>query len=190
MAPESFRDTAAAVAATASASPAKASVHAGGTTTNYLRAGSGDVVVLLGESFSDPEIDPLVAVLASAHRVVIPELACPKRANGTPAVAFSSWLRSFLDGLGVTQASIVARDGTALAALAFALTDADRVSRLVISFRDAPDPLDARNALAEQLEEACCRLLVVRETPESRSSDEREGQRRVIAGFLEYSANQ
>jgi pimeloyl-ACP methyl ester carboxylesterase len=186
MATESFRDTAAPVAATASATPATASVHAGGTTTHYLRAGTGDVVVLLGESFTDPDLDPVVSALASGHRVVIPELACLRRANGTPVVAFSSWLRSFLDGLGVTQASIVARDGAALAALAFALTDADRVSRLVVSFRDAPDPLDARNALAEQLEEACCRLLVVRETPEPRSTEEREEQRRVIAEFLEY----
>jgi pimeloyl-ACP methyl ester carboxylesterase len=189
---DAFRDTAAQAPATADSPPAcfaRATVHAGATTTSYCRAGSGDTVLLLGDSFSDsdPPRDPLVDALAHAHRVVVPDLACRRATNGTRPPAFSEWLRGFLDGLGATHTSIVSRDAYAVAALAFALTDADRVARLVLLFGDVPDPLDPGDALAEQLEGARCRLLVVRESPEPRPPHERESQWRAIEDFLRRS---
>jgi pimeloyl-ACP methyl ester carboxylesterase len=141
-------------------------VHAAGTVTPYLRAGTGQIVVMLGQP-GHAVLDPLLGILAESHRVVVPDLSCPKRQDGTKAVAFSSWLRAFLDGLGAIDASIVAWDGLALGALAFALSDSERVRRLVLRFPDVPDPLDERVALTEQLEAARCRLLVVREEPSS-----------------------
>lgn len=162
----------------------RASVCAGGTTTTYLRAGSGDVVLLLGAPFVDPELDPLVGMLATTHRVVVPELSWTGAPDGGSAVALSSRLRSFLDGLGVGEVSIVARDDVALAALAFALTDADRVRRLVLTFTDAPDPLDTGEPLAERLEEAQCELLVLRETRASHPTGDGGSQYDIIVRFL------
>ena len=158
----------------------RASVCACGTTTTYLRTGAGDVVVLLGESFLGPSPDPLIGVLAQTHRVVVPDLPHATSSDTRSAQAFSSWLRSFLDGLGAADVSLVARDDLALSALAFVLTDAGRTTRLVLSFRDAPDPLDARDALAERLEDAQCRLLIVRERPESND----QPLRNAITQFL------
>ena len=159
----------------------RASVCAGGNTTPYLRAGTGDVVVLLGESFLSPIPDPLLTALAKAHRVVVPDLPHASSSETRPAQAFSSWLRSFLDGLGAAEVSVVARDNLALSALTFALTDAGRTTRLVLSFRDAPDPLDDRDTLNERLEEAQCRLLIVREPPEP---NDRQPLREAITRFL------
>lgn len=162
----------------------RASVCAGGTTTNYLRAGSGDVVLLLGASFVTPELDPLIGLLAYTHRVVVPELSSAEAPDGKSRVAFSSRLRSFLDGLGFDEVSIVARDDVALAALAFALTDTDRVRRLVLTFTDAPDPLDTGEPLAERLEEAQCELLVLRDTRTSHPTSDRGPQHDAIVRFL------
>ncbi|HEX6048208.1 MAG TPA: hypothetical protein VFZ21_03035 [Gemmatimonadaceae bacterium] len=141
----------------------RASVCADGTTTTYLRAGNGDLVLLLGASLVEPELDPLVSLLAKSHRVVVPELAWTGMNDAESPVVLSSRLRSFLDGLGVAEVSIVARDDVALPALLFALSGADRVRRLVLTFRDAPDPADTGEPLAERLEAAQCELLLVRD---------------------------
>ena len=159
----------------------RASVCADGITTPYLRAGTGDVVVLLGDSFLRPVADPLITALATTHRVVIPDVPHASSSDTRPAQSFSSWLRSFRDGLGAAEVSVVARDDFALSALAFALTDAGRTTRLVLGFRDAPDPFNDGDALVERLEHAQCRLLIVRE---HRESDEPQPLRNAIAQFL------
>jgi pimeloyl-ACP methyl ester carboxylesterase len=162
----------------------RASVCAGGSTTPYLRAGAGDLIVLLGASFVTPEPDSLVSVLARSHRVVVPDFPRTESVDGAATVAFSSRLRSFLDGLGADEVSIVARDDVALAALAFTLTDPDRVRRLALIVRDAPDPLDTGEPLADRLAEARCELLVVREPPERRSHNGSDTQGEAIARFF------
>lgn len=169
--------------------PTRAAVDVGTVTTHYLRGGTGDLVVLLGDPSERPDLDPLFGALAASYRVVAPELTRPGTATGAPELSFSTWLRGFLDGLGASEASVVARDASALAALAFALADADRVRKLVLCFRDAADPLDTGGPLAEQIDDARCRILLVRETLDPRAVCERESRERAIVSFLGRDAS-
>src|SRR5690348_3034163 len=85
----------------------RAAVDAGTTCTRYVRAGAGAPVLVL-----DPDLAPggapgaLVLALATRFRVVTPEIAELGLA-GDPAfdagLAFSAWLRQFLDGLGLPR---------------------------------------------------------------------------------------
>lgn len=160
----------------------RASVHAGGTTTNYFRAGSGDVVVLLGHAFADVSRDSLLDALATTHRVIVPEISGPGDAE-VATIARAAWLRSFLDGLGLDDVSIVARDECALTALAYALTDFDRVRSVVLLLRNASDPASAER-FAEGVEDSRCRILVASEVPEPGRPDERASQIGAIVDFL------
>lgn len=137
-----------------------ASVCACGTTTNYRRAGAGNLVVLLGARFLAPTAQPIIEALAARYRVIIPDLPLPMPDDRAPAAAVSGWLRSFLDGLGATELSIVASDDVALAALAFALSDEGRVRRLVLLVHELSDPV----VRATPLVESECELLIVRES--------------------------
>lgn len=161
----------------------RASVHAGGTTTNYFRAGSGDVVVLLDYAFADVSRDSLLDALATTHRVIVPEISGPGDAE-VATIARAAWLRSFLDGLGVDDVSIVARDECALTALAYALTDFERVRSVVLLIRDASDPASAEPRFVERVENPRCRILVASEVPEPGPPDERASQIGAIVDFL------
>ena len=130
--PDDSRDALAAPDAGTAPRIARATVCAGATTTDYLRAGCGPTVLLLGADVDSP----LLSALAARFRVIAPLPA----ADRAPPAPFSAWLRDFLDGLGVVGASVVAEEGWALRALRFALTDPTRVERIALLFRDAPDP--------------------------------------------------
>ena len=116
---------------------ARATVCAGVTATDYLRAGCGEPVLLL---CGRPE-RPLLAPLAARFRVIAPDLPCdPTRAPDDRRGPFSEWLRDFLDGLGVARTHVVADEPYALRTLRFTLTDPTRVDRIALLFRDAHDP--------------------------------------------------
>ena len=122
----------------------RAAVDAGAISTTYLRAGRGaPVVVLGGDSEGATESRALFVALAEHFRVIAPEMVragSRSVGGGTSVTAFSTWLRGFLDGLGILQASLVVREEWALRALGFCLTDPLRVDRLVLCYDDADDP--------------------------------------------------
>jgi pimeloyl-ACP methyl ester carboxylesterase len=119
---------------TATSSTRHESVHAevrvGDSVTKYLRAGTGRAVLLLG-SF-EPPLPPwpgLTAELAGNFRLIAPQL--PQNRND-----FATWVRAFLDGLGLLKVSIVATDDVGVAAIGFALLESERVDRLVLLSND------------------------------------------------------
>jgi hypothetical protein len=79
---------------------ARGVVWAGGARTDYLRAGSGAVVLLLVGEYDGPGAMELIDLLSSAFLVIAPSV--PR------GVAFASWLSNVMDGLGIASARVVA----------------------------------------------------------------------------------
>ena len=76
--------------------------------TDYVRAGHGATVLLLTRQHAEHR---LFGALASAFRVIAPEL--PRHGPGLEGEVdssppFASWLRDFLDGLGILRVCLVA----------------------------------------------------------------------------------
>jgi hypothetical protein len=128
-----------AVDSTARPLAVRAQVRAADHFTRYVRAGSGQPVLVLdvtsgkGELLEAPSADrrelsiwpELLGRLAAHSRVIVPEL---------PAAGpeFAAWLRSFIDGVGLAPLTLVAADPLCVAALEFVLSDPERVRRLVL----------------------------------------------------------
>ena len=80
----------------------RAVVHAGGVETAYLRAGRGEVVVLVA---ADLERDDVLEIVRALSRQFLVVAAAPTVVlHGTAAV--SQWLRGFLECLGVADAHV------------------------------------------------------------------------------------
>jgi len=100
----------------------RATVFAGGVETEYYRSGSGSPVLLLLMPPGDPDRDRIMRVLSPRARVIAPRI---------PAGAeFSSWLRDFLDGVGVVPVHIVATTAFAIHARDFAASDPASVEQV------------------------------------------------------------
>jgi hypothetical protein len=116
----------------------RATVYAGSNATDYVHTGRGIAVVLI----SDRSDHPLVVPLAAHFRVIAPEV--PRRAagpdSGTPSPSFFTWLRDFLDCLGIEQVNLVVENSTAVDALRFRDSDPGRVHRVVVLAGDATNP--------------------------------------------------
>lgn len=106
--------------------PARAIVCAGAEETEYLRAGSGPVVLLLTADYDRPAALRLMA-LWSADCLVI----APKPPRSPHPASFDSWLRDLTDGLGITPASIVADTQFISAARRFAERDDPRIEHVI-----------------------------------------------------------
>lgn len=148
---------------------ARAAVDAGAVTTYYARLGSGEPILVLGiEGAGDSLGYVLLAPLASHFRVIAPEplVECGKVRLALPgslgAPAFSTWLRDFLDGLGVEQVGIVAEGKLAIPSLCFALSEPGRVRRLVLLYPDTPEPIPCESVIGEVLHPSGTPLLVLR----------------------------
>jgi pimeloyl-ACP methyl ester carboxylesterase len=109
----------------------------GSISTGYLDAGAGETVILLhGMGTSAKFWQPVISTLASRFRVIAPDLAgfagsaAPPRDGTWPS--YSSWLSSFMDVLGITEAHLVGHSLGGAIALRFALDHPSRVSRLVL----------------------------------------------------------
>jgi pimeloyl-ACP methyl ester carboxylesterase len=168
----------------------RGTVHAGASTTDYLRAGCGAPVVLLGSAGPDPGERSLFAALAGGFRVIAPVLPPEPHAGPRDAAAppFSAWLRGVLDGLGLAEASLVAEEAYALRALSFALTDPMRVSRVALLFRDAPDPALPGGAFPELLGLSGHPLLVSCQTEAAERGDACATARADVVRFLRGDA--
>ncbi|MFL5619273.1 MAG: hypothetical protein ACJ79A_12880 [Gemmatimonadaceae bacterium] len=101
---------------------ARAVVWAGGVRTEYLRAGSGAVVVLLLGEYDGPRAMELIELISSAFLVIAPSV--PR------GVAFASWLSDLMDGLGIASACIVAATTFFAEAERFAAAEEGRVHRV------------------------------------------------------------
>ena len=122
----------------------QAVVDAGEVETEYVRAGSGRVVLYLRGASVDPDEDELFVALAERFRVIVPQstsLAATITPAGSGDSAFTRWLDGFLEGLGILQASLVVEEPLGAEALRFAMARPALVVRLVILAPDAsPEP--------------------------------------------------
>lgn len=148
---------------------ARAAVDAGAVTTYYARLGSGEPILVLGSEGAGDSLGSFLLVpLAARFRVIAPEplVKCGKVTLALPgsdgAPAFSTWLRDFLDGLGVEQVGIVAEGKLAIPSLCFALSDPGRVERLVLLYPHAPEPTPVESVIGEILHPCGTPLLVLR----------------------------
>lgn len=140
----------------------EAAIQMGDTITSYRRAGTGMQVLLLsdGAQGGDPD-DGLFRILAEHFKVFAPAMTATGDV-AQAAVAASAWLRDLVDGLGLDRPSVVADGAFVVPALGFALTDADRVDRLVVVYRDRPDEGLHEAALADTLESSGRPFLLLR----------------------------
>jgi pimeloyl-ACP methyl ester carboxylesterase len=137
-----------------------ASVVAGGThdaSTHYRRAGRGASVILLsGEATISTA---LLSGLPRHFRLIAPNVppSLAVTANG-----FQTWLRGFLDALGITRAAIVVGPCFAAQVLGFALTEPERIGQLVFLVGPCGNSfgMDGERGLADRLERAGQSLLV------------------------------
>ena len=103
-----------------------AEVRVGEHVTRYVRRGSGPCVVLLGaQAETNPVWAPLVESLASAYRLVIPQ----PPSDGIDA---STWLREFVEGLGLSSFVLIAGGSLTAAAVELAGADDLIVRKLVL----------------------------------------------------------
>jgi hypothetical protein len=104
----------------------RAEVCVGGYVTRYLRRGVGRPVVVLATSGDSDALWPeLLDAIAARHRLILPEVpACE--------AGFSSWLRGFLEGVGLSVVTLIATGQCCLPAVELALLDTERLERLVL----------------------------------------------------------
>ena len=122
----------------------RAVVCAGDQETEYLRAGRGDVVVLLLEEHDGRGALELIAMLSAAFLVIVPRV--PRQIDEE---TLGTWLSNVADGLGIGQFSIVAESPFIVGAMQFSTTGDDRVRRLAL-LAARPDAADAARFLNER----------------------------------------
>lgn len=124
---------------------ARCVVHINGQQTSYLRIGQGPPIVLLVDRFDAAEdTDGVVAALSPHHRLTIPVLPPGDRVAG---------IRAFLDGIGLLVTHILAGDSWVVPAIAFALSEPERVGRLALFDTATTDHVTA-DALIDTLADA------------------------------------
>ena len=120
--------------------PARAVVSARGVDTHYLRAGSGEAVVLLTQDHGDDGAYAAFASLARNARVIAPYVPAK--------LPFGEWLRDFLDGLGLTSVTLVADAPMSSRACDYAALDPMRVSKVSLLPGQQLEPQRRRDAEA------------------------------------------
>ena len=125
----------------------RAVVQAGHTVTSYERTGSGHPVLLLVGKDADiatPFWQAIRKAIGAHFRLVVPDPA-------PTGHDLDQWLGSFLDGLGIEGASLVADEQIGVAVIGFALLAPDRVSRLVLVSSSCPDVENLDGAIGDSL---------------------------------------
>lgn len=103
-----------------------AEVRVGEHVTRYVRRGTGPSVVVVGaDAQASPVWSPLVEQLVGSHRVVVPQQP-PDGAD------VSTWLRSFIEGIGLTAIALIAGGAATAASLELTASDDFTVRRLVV----------------------------------------------------------
>jgi hypothetical protein len=103
-----------------------AEVRAHDQVMRYRRSGVGRAVLVLRSPGNPEPLWPeLVEALGIGYRLIVPE--APAR-----DADLARWLADFLEGLGVSNVSILAADSFCIPALELALLEGDQVARLVL----------------------------------------------------------
>ena len=103
-----------------------AEVRVGDHVTRYVRRGSGSPVVVVGANADKNRVwAPLVDALAGSHRLVIPQLP-----PSEPGMA--SWLRSFIEGVGLSAVALIAGGRAQTEAISLAAGDDFTIRKLVL----------------------------------------------------------
>ncbi len=113
-------------------------VNAGTIKTNYLSAGNGQTVLLIhGAGAGAITWHPVIGPLSTYAQVIAPDVVgygeSDKPSAAYDRTYFASWLKDFLDTLGLQTVSIVGSSQGGSIALQFALTYPERVDRLVLA---------------------------------------------------------
>ena len=110
-----------------------AEVRVGEHVTRYVRRGTGPSVVLVGaDANTNPVVLPLLTKLAPNHRLIVPQ---------TPTVDdLASWLRGFIEGLGLAEIALITGDAPAAAAAELAAADDFTIRKLVVLPQTSPQP--------------------------------------------------
>jgi pimeloyl-ACP methyl ester carboxylesterase len=149
---------------TADATPADivwASVHVEAIRINYWRAGTGPPVLILGSSAEsvDPH-DPWVRALTGRFRLLAP--VSPVGPDAIRQRPFARWLRCFLDGLGLERVAVLAYENTAAEVLWLALSESERIDRVVFVLSEPADPACPDGLPFDRLEQSHSPVLLVR----------------------------
>jgi len=135
--------------------PVRAVVRAGSSDTTYIRAGSGESVVMMVADLEAPLSHALLDALGARFRVFAP-VTRPLTSD------FNVWLATFLDGLGITSTNLIAHSGLAVDTIAFALLEAGRIDRVVLIADHGLDGAsELGGALADPIDQASHPLLIV-----------------------------
>ena len=103
-----------------------AEVRVGDHVIRYVRRGSGPpVVVVRGDGDDTPGYRRLIEDLAGSHRIVVTQPP-PTGAD------VGSWLRGFIEGIGLTSIVLVAGRASAEAATELAAADNFTVQKLIL----------------------------------------------------------
>jgi len=124
---------------------------------SYFQTGRGRPVLLLHDVDGLMHRASLLAVLAQAHRLIVPDL--PSANGGPKDKPQAAWISDLLDALGFDGVTVIADADHAMPALRVALTDPERVERLVLLTDGPADPPPV--ALADRFEQVGTPLLVV-----------------------------
>jgi len=111
-----------------------ATAWAGTELVQFQQAGRGKPLVMLAPGAEAGTEPRLAQALANRFRVVLPTITL--RHGAEPATPVGETIERLLDTLGFGRVVLVATPPYASAALAYALTDAERVERLVIFIDD------------------------------------------------------
>lgn len=119
----------------ARAQPACASLTVGAVETEYLRTGSGPVVVVLEPRLAAQVRAGAVPEVWAAHRLIVPTRTTVEALVLTDArggSAFDAWFRGLLDGLGLSAVTVVVAPSLARDVERFAAAHPDDVDRVVV----------------------------------------------------------
>lgn len=125
---------------------------------SYFQTGRGRPILLLHDVDGLMHRASLIARLAQAHRLIVPDLPAADfgAAREKPQAA---WLSDLLDALGFDDVTVIADADHAMPALRIALTEPERVARLVLLTDGPADP--PPSTLADRFEQVGTPFLVV-----------------------------
>ena len=116
-----------------------AEVRVGDHVIRYVRRGTGSsIVVVAGDSDANPGCRQLIQNLTASHRVIVTQ---PPPVDAD----VRSWLRGFIEGVGLTSIILIAGGAAAEAATDIASADDFTVRKLILL------PVDGSTSIDESL---------------------------------------